>query len=270
MKEIIEKITREVEGPLAQGDIDGFLALKRWGEGHVAPFMFTRVEELKDLDLGDPLASDAVRYPLVDLLRQLVKRFPKEKFALLVRGCEERAIRRMMADSRDCVLNPERLFLIGFSCPSELAEKHQCVKPWPDMLVAGEKTPGVEAPAAIGDDPFAQLEEWFGTINRCVKCFGCRNVCPVCDCGECTMELEALVPQRELPVDRSFLMTRAMHMVDRCVYCGLCEEACPADIPLMSLYRLVAGMTGNNAVKEPPKSKDLFVTINTHNLEGHA
>jgi formate hydrogenlyase subunit 6/NADH:ubiquinone oxidoreductase subunit I len=45
-------------------------------------------------------------------------------------------------------------------------------------------------------------------------------------------------------------MTRAMHMVGRslCIYCGLCEEACPADIPLKSLYKLVSKMVGQEAV----------------------
>ncbi len=30
-----------------------------------------------------------------------------------------------------------------------------------------------------------------------------------------------------------------MHMADRCIDCGLCEAACPADIPLRTLYRKV-------------------------------
>ena len=29
-------------------------------------------------------------------------------------------------------------------------------------------------------------------------------------------------------------------MVGRCIDCGLCEEACPADIPLRTLYKKVA------------------------------
>jgi Fe-S oxidoreductase len=28
-----------------------------------------------------------------------------------------------------------------------------------------------------------------------------------------------------------------MHMVGRCVDCGLCEEACPSGIPLRTLYK---------------------------------
>jgi Na+-translocating ferredoxin:NAD+ oxidoreductase RnfC subunit len=37
-----------------------------------------------------------------------------------------------------------------------------------------------------------------------------------------------------------FHLTRAMHMADRCVDCGLCDEACPSDIPLRLLYKKTA------------------------------
>jgi ferredoxin len=34
-----------------------------------------------------------------------------------------------------------------------------------------------------------------------------------------------------------FQLVRAIHMAGRCIDCGLCEEACPADIPLRVLYK---------------------------------
>jgi Fe-S oxidoreductase len=37
-------------------------------------------------------------------------------------------------------------------------------------------------------------------------------------------------------------------MVDACVYCGLCEQACPADIPLKDLYRFVARVVGQGGI----------------------
>jgi len=40
----------------------------------------------------------------------------------------------------------------------------------------------------------------------------------------------------EIPI---FHLVRAVHMAGRCIDCGLCEEACPADIPLRLLYRKV-------------------------------
>lgn len=237
-------IAEKVKGLLTQGKIKGFVALKQNGE-HIAPYVFTDPEELKDLSTGDRKKPGDARYPLVKLLCRMVGLFPGERFGIMVRGCDERAVLQLMRDSRVANLHPDRIVFIGFACPAELAEECQCHKPWPDALAAGDPVSGVNVdPADESDDPMVELQNWYAVFDRCLKCFGCRNSCPVCDCKECSMEVEALVPQRELPVGQNFLMTRAVHMVDRCVYCGLCELACPANIPLKSLYRLVARVMG--------------------------
>ena len=40
----------------------------------------------------------------------------------------------------------------------------------------------------------------------------------------------------EIPI---FHLHKAYHMADRCIDCGLCEEACPMGIPVRRLYRKV-------------------------------
>ncbi|MBU2548993.1 MAG: 4Fe-4S binding protein [Proteobacteria bacterium] len=237
------KIIEKVKALFKEGRITGFLALRRDG-GHVGPHLFTGPEDLEALSLGDADAPGDARYSLVQTLANLLEGNPRDVLAILVRGCDERALERLMDDSRRNPLRSDRVVLVGFSCPPELAAFCECRKPWPDALTAGERTPGAP-PAPLSEaDPLELIDEWFETSNRCIKCFGCRNICPVCNCKECTVEREVLVPQRELPPARSFLVTRAVHMVDRCVYCGLCELACPADIPLKQLYRLVARAMG--------------------------
>ena len=36
-----------------------------------------------------------------------------------------------------------------------------------------------------------------------------------------------------------FHLTRLNHMVMSCVGCGLCQEACPNDIPVFRIFRMV-------------------------------
>jgi len=49
-----------------------------------------------------------------------------------------------------------------------------------------------------------------------------------------------VVAKGEIPPDLPmFHLVRALHMIGRCVDCGLCEEACPAGIPLRALYKKV-------------------------------
>ncbi|MBW1940003.1 MAG: 4Fe-4S binding protein, partial [Deltaproteobacteria bacterium] len=85
---------------------------------------------------------------------------------------------------------------------------------------------------------------WTYELSTCIKCYGCRNICPVCFCKECTLDSPALIATGgdlppEIPI---FHLVRAVHMGGRCIDCGLCEDACPMDIPLRMLYRKVNGI----------------------------
>jgi ferredoxin len=244
-----ETIQQHVKDLLTQEKIKGFLALKRDGTD-IGPYLFTKVDELEDLSLGDREDPGEARYPLDKILTRLAAEYPNETFAVLVRGCDERALELLFEVN---MLDRDHVIPVGFACPAELAEKHQCWRPFPDALVAGEPVQGAvggEDAVGPGMDLFGKLQEWFDTFDTCIKCYGCRNICPVCYCHECTLEEAELIPRGEIPpANPSFLMTRAMHMVGRslCVYCELCEEVCPANIPLKSLYKLVAKFVGKES-----------------------
>ena len=86
-----------------------------------------------------------------------------------------------------------------------------------------------------------RFDYWKDAFSRCIKCYGCRDVCPMCFCKECALEDDNLVATGAIPPEIPvFHLTRAIHMVGRCIDCGLCNEACPADIPLRTLYKKVA------------------------------
>lgn len=256
MKDIIIATVKEL---FESGRIQGFLGL-RMTAGNVGPYLFTDTGDLDELHLGDIDYPGDARYSLPSILSCILSEFPGETIGVLVRGCDERALNQLINDDRVTPIRANRVIAVGFSCPPELARSCQCVKPWPDSLVAGEKTPGfTELEDQEGGDLFEEMAYWYKTFDRCLKCFGCRNVCPVCSCKECTIEREIMVPQREIPPAPEFLMTRALHMIDRCVYCGKCEETCPADIPLKSLYRFVARMAGQGGLIPGVPQSDPFL-----------
>ena len=81
---------------------------------------------------------------------------------------------------------------------------------------------------------------WQKEFSRCIRCYACRNVCPVCFCERCFVE-EA-EPKWVQPIPRwqdnlIFQITRNIHVAGRCTDCGECERACPVKIPLRSLTR---------------------------------
>jgi len=76
---------------------------------------------------------------------------------------------------------------------------------------------------------------WQGELGRCVKCYACRNSCPMCYCEHCTMDCNrpqwVPVPSHALG-NLEYHMVRAMHLAGRCVECGDCGRACPVGIPI--------------------------------------
>jgi formate dehydrogenase (coenzyme F420) beta subunit len=78
-------------------------------------------------------------------------------------------------------------------------------------------------------------------FKKCIKCFGCRDACPMCFCKDCTLELDSsqFNGPGEIPVSLNFHLERMIHMVDSCVNCGQCEDVCPVDIPLARIWQEV-------------------------------
>ncbi len=109
---------------------------------------------------------------------------------------------------------------------------------------------------------------------NCLECTNCMNACPICYCKECffrsansehaprellrSAERQGAIP---MPADALlFQLTRLNHMATSCVGCGMCESACPHDIPLTAMFRSVGARVqkvfdyepGRNVDEKPP------------------
>jgi len=85
------------------------------------------------------------------------------------------------------------------------------------------------------------IDAYINEFDRCIKCYGCREACPICWCIKCTIESESddWVGKGEIPPSPMFHFVRMIHMVDSCTNCGQCEEVCPAEIPLAKIFHKV-------------------------------
>lgn len=77
---------------------------------------------------------------------------------------------------------------------------------------------------------------WLGEFSRCIKCYGCRDACPICYCKDCILEADrGTIAPGEIPPDIMFPMIRIVHVMDSCVNCGQCQDACSMELPLSRL-----------------------------------
>ena len=99
-------------------------------------------------------------------------------------------------------------------------------------------------------DPFAAfdaltLEErqtfWNHEMSRCIRCYACRNACPLCVCRDhCVASSRSpeWITQADGVADKLFFqIIHATHLAGRCTGCGECQRACPENIPVVLFKR---------------------------------
>jgi formate dehydrogenase subunit beta len=126
---------------------------------------------------------------------------------------------------------------------------------------------GVLARLAPRHDGTPGLAEEF---EVCLRCGNCSTACPLCYCKECLFRTDALrqEPSRliglaerrgsaRLPGDAmTFQLTRLNHVSTSCVGCGVCSSACPAHLPVDSLFQAVARATQALFQYQPGRSME--------------
>lgn len=235
MKE--KAIKDKVKRWLQEDEVDLFLGYKMV-EGHPLPHSFTKhhLEEIEELTCGPS------RYPLEKIAAKIAVERPALRIGMLARDCTRRALNVLGIWNQ---LEPDRIMTIDVNCcPSSLKDRMDCSYLEPRKGGGHEKKVGIHTGMAIeeieafgGTERFAR---WTYEFQKCIKCYGCRDICPVCFCKECSLEHPDLIGTGSLPPEVPiFHLVRAIHMAGRCVDCGLCEDACPVDIPLRLLYRKV-------------------------------
>ena len=81
---------------------------------------------------------------------------------------------------------------------------------------------------------------WRDQFKKCIKCYGCIDMCPVHVNEPDGLKLSKWVEKGQVPPPFPlFHLIRAYQVWDTCVLCGECEMTCPAHIPLKTIQDIV-------------------------------
>ncbi len=146
-------------------------------------------------------------------------------------------------------LNPDQVVVFGFDIvngePVELQGKKAADF---TKLIEEQKSAGLSPELQAEADRLEQMsaaerfEYWKEQFSKCIKCYACRQVCPMCYCRRCIVDVNQpqwINTSSHTLGNFEWNIIRAFHLAGRCVACGGCDRACPVNIPLRLInYRM--------------------------------
>jgi Fe-S oxidoreductase len=195
----------------------------------------------------------------VYLTRKEIKALGKP--AIVVKGCDAKTLAVLEAENQ---IVRDDIVVIGVTCSGiqvrgKLQDK--CLAcdvgqpPHCDVLVgevaSAETKVGryAKLDSLLAMTTEQRLEYWKGEFARCVKCYACRQNCPLCYCEVCVADKNRptrIDTSATLKGNFAWNILRAFHLAGRCVGCSACSNACPAGIDLDLLNLTLAKAAEEN------------------------
>ena len=238
---------------LEAGQVSCFIGYQEGTRGRVRPAF---IHDPRDADrlIWDERCTQNLAVYLRQFQSHLRRGEDPPNVGILVKPCDSRALNVLLNEEQ---VDRDRTYVVGLTCDGVRTDG----QPEARCQRCSERGPLVynillgDMPKAIGQEDYADVSRleamsvgdrlafWTSEFDRCIRCYACREACPLCYCTECVAEqLDPLWLSIaiDLPQKRFFHVMRAYHLAGRCVGCNACEEACPMGIPISLLNRKLA------------------------------
>jgi len=240
----------------------------------------TRPEQVRQLVFGPSCQANLARY----LTRKEIRALGKP--AIIVKGCDEATL---VVLERESQIDRSQIVVIGVACAGMEPIEPRCKACEAHVPRRADFTVGeADLAASAGRAPsaaagrYAELESflarpraermayWKAELARCMKCYACRQACPLCYCERCIVDKDrpaCIDTSATLKGNFAWHIARAFHLAGRCVGCDQCTRACPAGINLrllnLAMARAAEGHFGFRAGSDPQAD----AVIGTYALE---
>jgi ferredoxin len=210
----------------------------------VTPTFITKPEDADQLAWNDQCFANLTKY----LTRKEIQSLGRA--AVCVKGCDEKTLLVLEKESQ---IDRSQLTVIGLACsgvgnpPLAKCESCDVHKPQHADIIIGEAADNqpvdasrryAEIEAFLKKTPKERMAYWKKELARCIKCYACRQVCPMCYCRQCIVDKNRPVSINTSPTLKgnfAWNITRAFHLAGRCIGCDECTRVCPAGIDLRLL-----------------------------------
>lgn len=247
--------------------------------GAVHPVFVTRPEDVDLLIWNDRCVANLVKY----LLRKEVRALGKP--AIVVKGCDARALVVLEKESQ---IDRSQIVAIGMTCAGQNQPKCEaCDVATPrftDVVIGQANSPERQRDSADGTHrlrdaaldslraktPAKRMAFWKDELSRCVKCYACRQVCPMCYCERCIVDKNrptVIDTSATLKGNFAWHITRAFHLAGRCVGCDRCTAVCPAGIDLRLLNLTLAQAAEEHFGYRPGMDLDAEPIVGAYSIQ---
>jgi hypothetical protein len=242
---------------LTSGEVGCVIGYELGPRGRTRPTFVYSAQEADRL-VWNPDATNNLTSYLPLKLKSKGDQLPA-KVAVVVKPCDSKAINVMVAENQ---FSRNQVHVLGVSCEgirnrvgnlqTRCVTCQEAVPVVCDTLIGGASSRYIPRLSSCCDEMVAELqhatpakrmEYWLSQFDRCIRCYACRQACPMCNCPTCLVERDDSTwvgMGIRLNEKRTFHLLRAYHLAGRCVGCNECERACPMEIPIGLLNRRIS------------------------------